>query len=325
MSPPRRQESSTPPATPDATATSNVSDATGTTAAEAVERTHSSGADDARGSTRPTAVPRTLRWRWWLTAGVVVVAAVAAAFVVSRAFGLRAGGLWLLASAPVFGYLLWFLFRALPWNHPPAAADPPAVAPTLGLANGVTLGRGWLYAAVAGFLLVVPPTDSAFRWLPVLCYGGGAALDWVDGALARTVGRRSVLGEKLDMAFDTVGFLVAPLVGVVWGRLPLWYLSISVARYLFKAGRGWRRIRGRPVYDLPPSRVRRPLAGLQMAFITAALLPVVPVGVVEIAAAAVVTPSLAVFVRDYLVVTGRLRAPSKTTSAVDRPRTPPDR
>jgi CDP-diacylglycerol--glycerol-3-phosphate 3-phosphatidyltransferase len=181
----------------------------------------------------------------------------------------------------------------------------------------VTLGRGWLYAAVAGFLLVVPPTDSVWRWLPVLCYGGGAALDWVDGALARTVGRRSVLGEKLDMAFDTVGFLVAPLVGVVWGRLPLWYLSISVARYLFKAGRGWRRTRGRPVYDLPPSRLRRPLAGLQMAFITAALLPIVPVGAVRVAAAAVVVPSLAVFARDYLVVTGRLRAPSETASAVE--------
>jgi CDP-diacylglycerol--glycerol-3-phosphate 3-phosphatidyltransferase len=314
MSPQRRPTSSTPEGPSNATDASN---ATGTTAAEAVERTDSRGADDARGSKRTTAVPRTLRRRWWLTAGVVVVAAVAAAFVVSRAFGPRAGGLWLLASAPVFGYLLWFLLRTLPRNHSPKATDPPAVAPTLGLANGVTLGRGWLYAAVAGFLLVVPPTDSVWRWLPVLCYGGGAALDWVDGALARTVGRRSVLGEKLDMAFDTVGFLVAPLVGVVWGRLPLWYLSISVARYLFKAGRGWRRTRGRPVYDLPPSRLRRPLAGLQMAFITAALLPVVPVGAVRVAAAAVVVPSLAVFARDYLVVTGRLRAPSETASAVE--------
>ncbi|WP_380677743.1 CDP-alcohol phosphatidyltransferase family protein [Salinigranum sp. GCM10025319] len=200
--------------------------------------------------------------------------------------------------------------------------------PTLGVANAVTLGRGWLYAVVTGFLLVVPPAGSAWRWVPVVCYGTGAALDWVDGALARTAGRRSELGEKLDMAFDTLGFLVAPLVAVVWGRLPVWYLSISVARYLFKAGRGWRRARGLPVYDLPPSRVRRPLAGLQMAFITAALLPVVPVAAVRPAAAVVVAPSLVVFVRDYLVVSGRLGGsaePQAKSNAVDRSETIPER
>jgi CDP-diacylglycerol--glycerol-3-phosphate 3-phosphatidyltransferase len=108
------------------------------------------------------------------------------------------------------------------------------------------------------------------------------------------------------MACDTVGFLVAPLVGVVWGSLPVWYLSISVARYLFKLGRGWRRRRGKPVYVLPESRVRRPLAGVQMAFITAALCPLVPRSVVWPAAAVVVTPSLVVFARDYLVVAGYL-------------------
>jgi CDP-diacylglycerol--glycerol-3-phosphate 3-phosphatidyltransferase len=210
------------------------------------------------------------------------------------------------------------------------AAEEPARSPvpTLGIANAVTLGRGWLYAVVAGFLLVVPPIDSAWRWVPVACYGAGAALDWVDGALARTAGRRSELGEKLDMAFDTLGFLVAPLVAVVWGRLPVWYLSISVARYLFKAGRGWRRARGLAVYDLPASRVRRPLAGLQMAFITAALLPVVPVAAVRPAAAVVVVPSLVVFVRDYLVVSGRIGGtaePQTNATGVDPPETAPER
>jgi CDP-diacylglycerol--glycerol-3-phosphate 3-phosphatidyltransferase len=86
----------------------------------------------------------------------------------------------------------------------------------------------------------------------------------------------------------------------------VWYLSISVARYLFKLGRGWRRRRGKPVYVLPESRVRRPLAGVQMAFITAALCPLVPRSVVWPAAAVVVTPSLVVFARDYLVVAGYL-------------------
>lgn len=249
-----------------------------------------------------------LRRQFWLTTGVFALLAVVVGVLVAGSFGSAAGARWLAVAAPVFGYELWFVRRALARNHPPD--DDGDVAPTLGLANAVTLGRGWLYAGVAGFLLIVPPPGSVWRWVPVLWYGGGAALDWVDGRVARTVGRRTALGTKLDMAFDTVGFLVAPLVGVVWGRLPVWYLSISVARYLFKAGRGWHRRRGRAVADLPPSRVRRPLAGLQMAFITVALVPLVPVTVVRPLAAVVVVPSLLVFGRDYLVVAGYLQHPS---------------
>ena len=61
------------------------------------------------------------------------------------------------------------------------------------------------------------------------------------------------------------------------------------------------------MYDLPPSRVRRPLAGVQMVFITLALAPVLPVGTVGLLAAVVLVPSLAVFARDYLVVAGYFR------------------
>nr|WP_231554243.1 hypothetical protein [Halobellus rufus] len=110
------------------------------------------------------------------------------------------------------------------------------------------------------------------------------------------------------MAFDTTGFLVAPVVAVLWGQLPIWYLSLSAARYLFKAGRGLRRRRGLPVYDLPDSLIRRPLAGLQMAFITLALSPLLGLAAIRLPALLVLVPSLAVFLRDYLVVSGRLRA-----------------
>lgn len=278
-------------------------------------------------------VPARLRRQWRLTTAVAGASTVVAAIAVGSAFQPTAGGRWLAAAAPVVAYQVWFLYRYLERNHtshtnetsrpgqtertdhtnqpnetgsPAKANASVVVSPALGLANAVTLGRGWLYAVVAGFLLVVPPPGSVWRWVPFCLYGAGAALDAVDGFLARTVGQETELGTKLDMAFDTLGFLVAPLVGVVWGRLPVWYLSISAARYLFKLGRGWRRRGGKPVYDLPDSRVRRPLAGLQMAFITVALCPLVPVSVVWPAAAAVVTPSLVVFGRDYLVVAGYL-------------------
>ena len=253
-------------------------------------------------------VPDPLRRRWWVTVVLFVAAAGAVAAVAAGRLGTGAAARWLAVAAVPLGYALWLLRDSLGTNRPPTgstAADGGApVAPTLGVANAVTLARGWLYAGVAGFLLVVPPAGSAWRWLPFAWYGAGAALDWVDGALARTLGRPSRLGARLDFAFDTLGFLVAPLVAVAWGRLPVWYLSLSGARYLFKLGCWTRRRRGLPVAELPESRLRRPLAGLQMAFITVALLPVVPVGPLRTAAAVVLLPSLAVFVRDYLVVAG---------------------
>lgn len=211
---------------------------------------------------------------------------------------------WLGPTAIVLGYELWFCLRYLQANRPAEPRADGLLNPRLGLPNLVTLGRGGLFAALAGFGALAP--RPGIVWVPAILYGAGCALDAVDGFLARRYDRQTVLGAKLDMAIDTTGFLVAPVVAVLWGQLPVWYLSLSAARYLFKFGRGLRRRRGLPVSDLPPSAVRRPLAGLQMAFITLALAPVFDPVTIRTLAIAVLTPSLAVFVRDYLVVSGRL-------------------
>jgi len=220
---------------------------------------------------------------------------------------------WAVPTAAAGGFVVWFCRRHLDANRRGATAseersgvegERPRTYATLGVANAVTVARGGLFAAVAGFAAVEPA--GRVTWLPAVCYGTGCVLDLADGAIARRRGRTTVLGAKLDMAVDTLGFLVAPVVAVVWGRLPVWYLSLSAARYLFKAGRGYRRARERPVYDLPSSAVRRPLAGVQMAFISVALAPVLPGATVRALAVAVLAPSLAVFARDYLVVSGRL-------------------
>ncbi|MFC7098160.1 CDP-alcohol phosphatidyltransferase family protein [Halobaculum marinum] len=240
-------------------------------------------------------------------AGVALVAVAVGAGALTAGVGPGVAGPWLLPTAVVVAWECVFLARRTGLNRAPEA-DPAASTPRrtgLGVANAVTLFRGLLYAAVAGFLLT-GRLPGPWAWAPALLYGAGAALDAVDGAVARGPGRRTVLGEKLDMGVDTLGFLVAPLVGVAWGRIPVWYLALSAARYLFKLGRWRRERRGLPVHDLPESRVRRPLAGLQMAFIAVALAPVLPSFVVAVLAAVVVTPSLVVFVRDYLVVAGHL-------------------
>jgi CDP-diacylglycerol--glycerol-3-phosphate 3-phosphatidyltransferase len=184
------------------------------------------------------------------------------------------------------------------------ATQVPGRSTSLGVANAVTVVRGGLYAVVAGFVLV--PAGTGLAWVPAVCYGTGALLDRVDGLLARTVGRETPLGERLDMAFDTFGFVAAPLVAVVWGLLPGWYLALSAARFVYRGARGLRRRRGRPLYDRPDSDLGRNLAGMQMVFLTGALAPPVPTSLVVTLAPVALAPSLAVFCRDYLYVSGRL-------------------
>lgn len=181
--------------------------------------------------------------------------------------------------------------------------DPrPAARQLLGVANLLTLSRGALFAVVAGFVVVPPGTDLA--WVPALAYGCGVGLDYVDGTVARTVGEETAVGQRLDMAVDTFGFVAAPLVAVLWGQLPVWYLSLSAARYLYRGALLWRRHSGRPVFDAPDSNLGRYLAGVQMCFLTVALAPAVPAAVSWALAPGVLAPSLAVFVRDYLAVAG---------------------
>jgi len=194
---------------------------------------------------------------------------------------------------------LWYLTRNITADQ---HLDPGTNLRSLGVANGVTLLRGGLFAVVAGFV-VVPP-DTSLAWVPAVCYGFGAVLDRVDGFVARTVGQPTQLGERLDLAFDTFGFVAAPLVAVLWGQLPVWYLSLSAARYVFRGAKYWRRRRGRTVFDRPDSDLGKYLAGLQMVFLTVALAPWVPTGPVVTVAPAVLAPSLAVFVRDYCYVAG---------------------
>lgn len=241
-------------------------------------------------------VDRRIGLKWvGLFAACAVLAAIGVRFVSAEA-GMDAGRRWILVTAGVLvweaGFLGYHLVRGRPGR---------SLRSDVGLANAVTLLRGVLFAAVAGFLLV-PPSSAAIRWVPAVCYGVGVILDFGDGLIARRTGSESDLGARLDHAFDTLGFLVAPLVGVLWGRLPVIYLSLSAARYLFRAGELWRRHTGKRVWTLPESRLRRWLAAFQMVVITVALAPVVPVAIVHPAATIALVPSLAMFARDWVAV-----------------------
>lgn len=209
---------------------------------------------------------------------------------------------WLAASVVVIAFEFGTLVAHLHENHAPDERRPRS---RLGSGNLLTLARGAMLAWLAGFLFV-PWRGTALAWLPTLLYGTAAILDALDGAVARRFGAVTALGGRLDMAFDSLGLLVATLVGVVAGRLPVAYLAVGLARYAFVAAVLLRKRRGLPVRPLPARASRRPLAGVQMAFVAVALTPVVPTAAVRVGAFVVGAPLLVGFLRDWLYASGRL-------------------
>jgi CDP-diacylglycerol--glycerol-3-phosphate 3-phosphatidyltransferase len=230
----------------------------------------------------------------WAVALLVVALPVFEAVADATARGSVA--LMVVLWAGTVGYLLYSLAT-------------PRVAGTvtsrwLGVANYLTIVRAGLFCIVGGFVLV--PPSGRLAWVPAICYGAGAALDQMDGHIARSVGRETALGRRLDLAIDTFGFVVAPVVAVAWGQLPVWYLSLSAARYVYRGFKHFRRLRGRPLYDRPNGDLGRHLAGAQMAFLTVVLTPVVSPSLAAAVAPFALAPTLGVFLRDYLFVAGHL-------------------
>ncbi len=231
---------------------------------------------------------------------------------------LLAGGYALLASAwpggerifwagpagAVLVHLLAHLRGNLAQNHPPGR--PEELFASLGLANWITLLRAGFLALLAGFLLLPRPEGTA-AWAPGALYMSAAVLDFMDGWAARASRRTTALGEALDMHWDGFGVLAASLLLVRYGQVPPWYLLVGLARYLYLFGLKLRERAGLVNGPLPPSKMRRALAGLQMGFIAVAMLPVFTPPATWAAATAFMLPLLAGFVRDFLAVSGELR------------------
>jgi len=209
---------------------------------------------------------------------------------------------WLIGSFSVWVYCLWLLFHHLEDNR---ARGGDALIPSLGLPTAVTLLRGCLLAAVAGFFFV-PIPQGPLVFVPAVGYSLASVLDNVDGRIARAFSRTTRLGARLDMELDAVGILVASAVAIHFGKIPAWYLSIGLARYVFVAGIWWRERHGRVVETLAPSSYRRWLAGVQMGFLSVSLWPPVPTSLTFAVAPLFGGITLAMFLRDWLQVSGRL-------------------
>jgi CDP-diacylglycerol---glycerol-3-phosphate 3-phosphatidyltransferase len=219
------------------------------------------------------------------------------------AWGAEHSGQWLgLAGLTAVGILL-YLRRHLHDNHPPDQPD--NLYPTLGLANQMSLGRGFLLACMAGFLLS-PWPQGWLGWLPVGLYTTAVLLDLFDGYAARRTQQPSLLGQRLDVELDGLGIGVTILLALWYGQLPWPFLLLAVARFFFVWGIQWRERRNLPVHELPPSRYRRYWAGFQMGFLTVALWPIAPANGVTLVGWVYLMPILAGFLRDWLVVSDQL-------------------
>ena len=142
--------------------------------------------------------------------------------------------------------------------------------PILGPGNHLSMFRALVIGLLAGFLLLPAPSDS-LGWIIALFYTMASVADWIDGFIARRADQVTLLGQQLDMEFDGLSVAVVSLLAVHYGQLPIWFLSIGLARYLFLFGLWWRKRHGKPCYEIPPSVHRRVTAGMLMGMMTVVL------------------------------------------------------
>jgi phosphatidylglycerophosphate synthase len=156
----------------------------------------------------------------WCLAVILVLAPVVASWTMSGADYIRRCLLFFVAAAIVV------IGRVGP-HHP---------FPRFGAANSVTLLRVALAAGVAGLIGEAPGDRIAL--LAVATVVVVAALDGVDGWLARRDGQASSFGARFDMETDAAFILI--LSALVWqhGKAGVWVLGCGLMRYLFVAA-GW--------------------------------------------------------------------------------------
>jgi phosphatidylglycerophosphate synthase len=144
--------------------------------------------------------------------------------------------------------------------------------PRVGAANVVTTIRASLAALVAG--LIGYPASPAMLWWVVGVAVMFAALDGIDGWLARMTRMASGYGARFDMETDAAFILVLSI--LVWqhGKAGSWVLLCGLMRYAFVAAGHVLPWLAAP---LRPTRRGRTVAVGQLLGLSVALAPPVPV------------------------------------------------
>ena len=191
-----------------------------------------------------------------VTALIVVAlsaAGLAGVFTLPAAFPGKA-----IAVGAVAGAAAWPLLRALGPGF------------RFGPADRVTLLRACLVVLLLALLgePYAPQLAGVAAGLATLA----AALDGVDGWLARYTGSASAFGARFDMETDAVLVLVLSVLAWQWHKAGMWILFAGTLRYIFAAAVllvPWMR---RP---LPPSARRRAVCVAQVVTLIACLAPAI--------------------------------------------------
>jgi phosphatidylglycerophosphate synthase len=159
----------------------------------------------------------------------------------------------------IFGAGVALVLAALPAHLPRRRFGP---------ANRVTLARLALTALLAGLL---GESAASVAWPIVGVATLAAALDAVDGPLARRTGFASAFGARFDMETDALLILILALLAWQLGKAGGWIVAAGLLRYLFVgAGRAWRWLE-RP---LPASARRKVVCAVQVVTLVVCLAPI---------------------------------------------------
>ena len=211
---------------------------------------------------------------------------------------------WLLGTTLVCLCETWMTMRL--WEKYAQQKQLTALTNHFSIADCVTLGRGFLVAGVAGFLFLPEPAGW-HAWLPGSLYILSVFADYVDGYLARLHNSTSEFGAALDRNFDALTTMTGSLLGILYGHLPLWYLTVGLAFYVFSLATWIMKKSGMKVLDLPSSYYRRIVGGSNAIFIGFALTPVLPGNWLTILAAIFNLLILAGFFRDWFCISGLMQ------------------
>ena len=151
-----------------------------------------------------------------------------------------------------------------------------------------------LVAFVATYL--VAPVSLERSWRMVAAASAAAALDGVDGWLARRTGHASSFGARFDMETDAAMILVLSLIAFASGKAGAWVLASGLLRYAFVAAGlalPWM------AAPLPPSRRRQTVCVAQVVGLIIAVSPVVQ----SPASAAIAGAALAALVYSFFIDT----------------------
>ncbi len=184
-----------------------------------------------------TKITDCLRTQWWTVGFCCVSFVLACFFVLHYAWQPGYARRWLLQTFPVFAYVFRTLRASLSANH---RKHETVLLPTFGAGTLMTICRGVLISMLAGFLFLPwpesPPGMFWLSWMPGALYILAASTDYADGYLARITNHETQLGEVFDAKMDALGLLIAPLLAISFGQLPIYYAAVGAAYYVFILG-----------------------------------------------------------------------------------------